>query len=61
VDERARHLPFILRVGMPVPVERREAGGRQWLVDRREGVDPWVALADRSRKARQVVGELRIE
>ena len=61
VDERADHLPFIARVRMPMPVERREAGGRQWLVDRGEGIDPRVALADRSRISRQVVGELRVE
>src|SRR5829696_743100 len=61
VDERADHLPFIARVRVPMSVERREASGRQWLVDRREGIDPGVTLADRPRILRQVVRELRVE
>src|SRR5829696_1617233 len=61
VNECAHHLPFIALVRVPMSVERREAGGRQWFVDRREGVDPWVPLADRSRKSCQVVRELWIE
>src|SRR5829696_2106223 len=61
VDECAHHLPFIALVRVPMSIERREAGGRQWFVDRGKGIDPWVPFAYRSRKSRQVVRELWIE
>src|SRR5215211_4969647 len=61
VNECAHHLPFIALVRVPMSIERREAGGRQWFVDRGKGIDPWVPFADRSRKSRQVVRELWIE
>ena len=54
IDQRLHETAVVLRMRVPDPVQRAEAGRRQRLVDRCVLLDPWIAGRDRGR----VVGQL---
>ena len=59
VEEDAREYLVARARGVPQAIEAAEAGGGQWLVDRRVGVEPGIAFGDPGREGDELRHEVR--
>src|SRR5215208_5055879 len=61
VDHGANERPVVPGMRVPMPVESGESGCREWLIYRREHLEPRIALGDRSGEQRELFSERRME